>query len=56
MTNDKLVKIIKSKIELNNIPVIANVDFGHTSPIITFPIGGEVIMDTHANTIDIIKH
>lgn len=26
--------------KLQNIPVIANVDFGHTTPICTFPIGG----------------
>lgn len=37
-----LSKIIKSKKELSNIPVIGNVDFGHTDPKITFPIGGEV--------------
>ncbi|MDD4530614.1 MAG: microcin C7 resistance protein MccF-like protein, partial [Candidatus Gracilibacteria bacterium] len=36
----RLVKIIKNKKELDGIPVIANVDFGHTAPIITFPIGG----------------
>src|SRR3989338_10638961 len=40
MTNDLLIKIIKSKKELENIPVIANADFGHTTPMITFPIGG----------------
>ena len=40
MTDDKLIKIIKTKKELDNIPVIANVDFGHTSPMIVFPIGG----------------
>jgi muramoyltetrapeptide carboxypeptidase LdcA involved in peptidoglycan recycling len=42
MNDEKLIKIIKTKRELDNIPVIANVDFGHTSPIITFPIGGAV--------------
>jgi len=41
MTNELLIKIIKTKKELSNIPVIANVDFGHTSPMITFPIGGK---------------
>ncbi len=40
--NEKLTKIIKSKQELDKIPVIAGVDFGHTDPKITFPIGGEV--------------
>lgn len=42
ITDDLLVKIIKTKKELNKIPIIANVDFGHTDPKITFPIGGEV--------------
>ena len=56
ITNEKLIKIIKSKSELKNIPVIANVDFGHTSPIITFPIGGDVIIDTKKKCIIFIKH
>lgn len=56
VTRENLEKIIKSKKELKNIPVIANVDFGHTSPMITFPIGGEVEVDTSKKTITIIKH
>ncbi len=56
VTKEKLIKIIKSKAELKNIPVIANVDFGHTSPIITFPIGGEVRVDTKKKSIVISKH
>jgi len=42
MTDELLIKIIKTKKELNKIPIIANVDFGHTDPKITFPIGGVV--------------
>jgi len=34
--------MISSKPRLKNIPLIANVDFGHTTPMITFPIGGRV--------------
>ncbi len=56
MQDANLIKIIKSKAELKNIPVIVNVDFGHTSPIITFPIGGEVIMDTKKKSIVIKRH
>ena len=41
MTKDLLTTIVKTKKELDNIPVTANVDFGHTTPMITFPIGGE---------------
>lgn len=33
-------KIITSKKELRNIPIIFNINFGHTTPHITFPIGG----------------
>lgn len=58
MTNAKLKKIIETKSELKNIPVIANADFGHTDPKITFPIGGEVrIMAGSENPkITIIDH
>lgn len=51
LTNDLLIKIIKTKKELDNIPVIANVDFGHSDPKITFPIGGEVKIATMKNKI-----
>ncbi len=40
MTDDLLAKIITTKQELDHIPVVAGVDFGHTTPHITFPIGG----------------
>jgi len=58
MTNENITKIIKTKRELNNVPVIANVDFGHTDPKITFPIGGEVIVmvGNNRSEIRINKH
>lgn len=40
MTDDKWKKIIETKQELKNIPIIVNANFGHTTPIFTFPIGG----------------
>jgi muramoyltetrapeptide carboxypeptidase LdcA involved in peptidoglycan recycling len=57
ITNDLLTKIIKTKKELKNIPVIANVDFGHSDPKITFPIGGEAKITVLKNktSIEIIK-
>jgi len=58
ITNDLLIKIIKTKKELNNLPVIANVDFGHTSPMITFPVGGEVSLEVGNGKVklEILKH
>ncbi|MBD3304251.1 microcin C7 resistance protein MccF-like protein, partial [Candidatus Woesearchaeota archaeon] len=49
--------IIKTKKELNNIPVIANADFGHTTPHITFPIGGTAKLYAKERVkLEIIKH
>ncbi len=45
MSKEKWIKLIKNKPELNNIPVIAGLDFGHTTPIFTFPIGGSARME-----------
>jgi muramoyltetrapeptide carboxypeptidase LdcA involved in peptidoglycan recycling len=42
MTRDLLRRIIDTKRELAGLPVIANVDFGHTNPMLTIPIGGSV--------------
>ena len=42
MTRDILTKILSSKKELAHLPIIANLDFGHTNPLFTFPIGGSV--------------
>lgn len=39
---EKINYIIKTKEELSHLPVIAGVDFGHTTPQITLPIGGQV--------------
>jgi muramoyltetrapeptide carboxypeptidase LdcA involved in peptidoglycan recycling len=56
--NDSLLRqIIKTKRELDNMPVISGVDFGHSDPKITFPIGGTVAIDTGADTkLRIINH
>lgn len=58
MTDSLLTQIIKTKKELNGILVIANVDFGHTDPKITFPIGGNVKIVTNKSfsKIEIISH
>ncbi|MNI85532.1 Murein tetrapeptide carboxypeptidase [compost metagenome] len=53
MNKELLRAIIKSKSELDQIPVIADVNFGHTSPLITFPIGGRVSMKAYRTTVEI---
>ena len=44
ITREKLEFIINRKPELKNLPIIANVDFGHTTPILTIPLGGYAIL------------
>lgn len=44
-------KYIFDKKELKDIPIIINMDFGHTTPIFTFPIGGECTIDNDKVTI-----
>jgi muramoyltetrapeptide carboxypeptidase LdcA involved in peptidoglycan recycling len=57
MSLEKLKRIIETKSVLKNIPVIANVDFGHTNPLITFPIGGTVKIEAKDTAIlRVLKH
>lgn len=58
VTQNLLEQIIHSKSELHDMPVIANVDFGHTTPQITFPIGGTADLQVTKNKVilKIISH
>ena len=54
MTKEKWINLIKNKAELNNMPVIAGTDFGHTTPTITFPIGGKANLVAKEGEISLI--
>lgn len=58
VTNEDLRKIINTKKELNDIPVLANADFGHTTPMITYPIGGKAKLSGNSRdaTLEIVQH
>jgi muramoyltetrapeptide carboxypeptidase len=59
MTKEILEKIILTKQELRSVPVVANYDFGHTTPIFTFPIGGTVRLsfdEQNSPRLFIIEH
>jgi muramoyltetrapeptide carboxypeptidase len=51
---DVLAQIIKTKKELQNIPIVAGLDFGHTDPKITLPIGGRVSISAKDNQAEIV--
>lgn len=50
MTKELLEEIIKTKRKLIGKPVIANLDFCHTEPHCTLPIGGCIELNTKDNT------
>lgn len=58
MTRELLHGMLQSKPELNGIPILANVDFGHTEPKFTFPFGGRVKIQatTNSSLIQILDH
>ncbi len=53
VSNEHIQTIIQTKRELANIPVVANADIGHTSPMFTFPIGGRVNLHVHHGEVNI---
>jgi muramoyltetrapeptide carboxypeptidase len=58
ITRELLERIIRTKSELGNIPIIANCDFGHTYPLFTFPIGGTMQVTAKGNRakLEILEH
>ena len=54
MTVEKWTKLIKNKPELAQIPVIGNANFGHTTPIMTFPVGGHAKLVAKENKIELL--
>lgn len=58
MTKSLLKQIVKSKKRLEHLPIIGNVDFGHSDPKITFPVGGTVSLSVSKGKAElkIIEH
>jgi len=48
-----MAEIVRSKPQLDDIPVLANVSFGHTTPAFTFPIGGTGALRAHAGDVEL---
>ena len=40
VSREELEFILNNKQELKNLPILANVDFGHSTPLLTIPVGG----------------
>lgn len=58
ISDEMFESIIKNKEKLKDIPILGNVNFGHTSPKITFPIGGRcrISVGRKKSEIEILEH
>ncbi|MBR1605308.1 MAG: LD-carboxypeptidase [Alphaproteobacteria bacterium] len=53
VTREQLEFILNNKKELAHLPIIANVDFGHSTPLLTFPIGGKATLSDGQLSLEI---
>lgn len=57
ITDEKLITMLRSKAELRDLPIIANVDFGHSTPMATLPLGGRARFTVaRESRIEILSH
>lgn len=51
-------RIVSTKKQLKNIPILFNVDFGHVLPFVTFPIGGVLKINATDTSVslEVLKH
>lgn len=45
VTRELLEFVLNNKKELAELPILANVDFGHSTPMLTIPVGGTAVLD-----------
>jgi muramoyltetrapeptide carboxypeptidase LdcA involved in peptidoglycan recycling len=50
-----LLEIVNDKYGLNNLPIVANMNFGHTSPICILPYGALAEIDCESKSFSIIE-
>lgn len=55
MSQEKLLYILDKYPRLKKIPVIYDVDFGHTQPIFTFPLGGQIEFSTEPLFLKVVE-
>ncbi len=53
--NKVIVKVVREELKLHDLPVLCNMNFGHTSPIITLPYGAMAEIDCDNVTFSILE-
>ncbi len=53
MTRELLGAVVANNHRLRDIPIVANVDFGHTDPLCTLPVGGDARLAAQADSVEL---
>lgn len=48
-----ILKIVRDEYQLNDLPILYNLNFGHTAPMFTIPFGAKAIIDCEKKTFTI---
>lgn len=53
--DESLLKIVNREFWLNHLTIVSNVEFWHTTPMLTLPIWARMLLDTEAKNISIVE-
>lgn len=53
--NKIILEIVKGEFGINNIPIVVDMDFGHTDPKIILPLGGKIKLNSQTNDIQLLE-
>ena len=53
VTREGLEYILNTKPELKDLPILANVDYGHSAPLLTIPLGGTATLNNGRLTMEV---
>ena len=57
VTREHVAQIVANQPSLAGLPVLGNADFGHTNPMITFPVGGRASLEVgEQQSLTITEH
>jgi muramoyltetrapeptide carboxypeptidase LdcA involved in peptidoglycan recycling len=58
VTRELLHAVVRTKPQLGAVPVVANLDFGHTTLLLTLPVGGAVRVEVEGGQarITLLEH
>jgi muramoyltetrapeptide carboxypeptidase LdcA involved in peptidoglycan recycling len=48
-------RVVRERTQRFGIPVVGNLDIGHTTPLLTLPLGGKTRIDSYSGRVSIME-